>query len=280
MSARLSALRLPTLETPKRNLHKALLRDADENRDLLLVQSRDPPRHERRIRFGLRVLGLSGAGTARELASSNPAVRRLISSTRQFVHLVPLAISAVPEKADAFCMSKDATVNRELYPVEDHTALQFDVGHDERLNIEPYEDHFSLAWTTALSIGPLVGRLQEFLPGAAHVTCIVSSSDDEDSSFSGSREEVVSRLSAQTKSLEFWRLDFSDRAYTWERDHTSGDLVDRGLMGFIGVVFSMPELSRLISATATPAIGACVSQLLPQGAEAVNAARTHRHAVS
>lgn len=279
MSPGLDSSPLSTLAARRAHVRRALLRDADEDRDLLLIQVADPPPDERRMRFRLKILGLSGRGSTNVLASSNPGVRRLLAGSRRFVHAVPLAMSAAREPVDAYVMSREEeAVRPESYPVEGHEALQFDVGDDERLYVEPYGGHFSLAWTTALSSPALLRRLEELLPANQDGTWTVTTGNS-DETLTGPVQEILDRLASNDEPLEFWRLDLPDRAFTWERREVLADVVGHGLMGFIGVDFSEGDLSRLIEATATPAVGARVLELVHQGAQAVRTARALQRTV-
>ena len=164
------------------------------------------------------------------------------------------------------------------YLVEGHEALFFDMGSDDGFYVEPYGDHFSLAWTTTRPAGALLELLQELLPRGESGTWTVTT-EGQDERLTGPLEAVFDRLATHDELLDFWRFDLPDHALTWERKQASDDCVERGLMGFIGVRFSEDALSRLIEATASPMVSSRVWELLPQGARAVNAAQELRHSV-
>jgi hypothetical protein len=165
----------------------------------------------------------------------------------------------------------------EAYSVEGYEALVFDAGDHERLYVEPYGDHFSLAWTTALSLRGLVDRvqgplrLQEQLSGEDGGNWTLTSVN-RDERFRGSLDAFFDCLNSYEDELDFWRFDLHDRAVTWEREGSS-TVHDYGLMGFIGMVFSERDLLPLIQATATPVIGDHLEELVHQGADLVSAAQ-------
>jgi len=168
-------------------------------------------------------------------------------------------------------------IAREGYSVEGHEALVFDAGDHDRLFVEPYGDHFSLAWTTSLSLEGLVGRVkgplrdQERLSGEAGGSWTLTGAD-RDETCSGPLDEFFDSLIKYEDELDFWRFDLHDRAVTWERE-SSSTVPSYGLMGFIGVVFSEEDLSPLIGATATQVISEHLEDLVHQGAELVSASQ-------
>jgi hypothetical protein len=281
MSRRNARTIMPTLESPKNLARRLANRDSDRQRDLLVVQTHGLHAAQRAIRFRLRLLGLSGPGTSHLHASDRFIVRRLVASLARFVEIRPLARPASTLRADAVCMPREANVTREPYEVEDGEALQLDVAQGERLNVEPAEGGFSMAWTTALPATTMLQRLERLLPESAGAELTVGVADG----FEETTEPVSHALGRLTEAVEepgFWRLDLDDRTLTWERSDTppfAGGPAP-GLMGFIGEVFDANYMAHLIGATATPMIGANVAMLLAQCDSVISATHVPHHALT
>jgi hypothetical protein len=237
-------------------------------RDVLITQTREA----RRI-LRLRVLGLTGAGTSRVLASRNALVRRLAASLarQDYVRLDPLASSAW-RYAERTLATEPSTVT---YEVSRGEALHFGYGKFEHFQVEPASGGVALAWSTLLPLEVLLERLRPFLQGTGDAELHVN--------VKGSfRESVVPADQAIAVLLDeeqprFWRLDIPERAITWERDADTriADL-PFGLMGYITDRHEPEYLSALVTATATPRIGRSAEALLGESEETIRLALAAR----
>jgi len=280
---------MPVLESPKSLARTIAIRDLDQDRDLLIVQTRGLEGKWPVGRIRARLLGLSGPGTSQVLASGNFIVRRLVGGLEPFVQTRLLALPTSAELADAVRVRADPDMIPRRYEAEGQEALQFDIAAGERLNVEPAEGFFSMAWSTALPVETLLQRLEAFLPESARARLTVGV-DDGFEEISEPASLAVHRLLESGDGPGFWRLDLPDRTITWELRGAPSveyaapppipDAPPQGLMGFMAEVFDPDYMARLIEATATPMIGANVGSLLSECSSAIMAAHVSRDALA
>jgi hypothetical protein len=276
----LSARPMPMLTSEiKSPPHSIAIRTRKHEDDLLIIQTRKLGTTKPSMRLRLRLLGLSGLGTSHLHPSSSAFVRRLIVPLRksQLVEIHPLALPASTLPADPNCVTLETDVAQTPYDAEGHGALQLTVGQGERLNVEPADGYFSMAWTTALPVVALLRRLEVLLDPAAPVELTIGVDHGFQTTDSPTASAIERLIDAQDD-VGFWRLDLEDRTLTWERDETppmSGGPA-LGLMGFIGDAFDAGYMENLITATATPMIGANAQTLLTRCDDAIGAAHVSR----
>jgi len=246
-----------------------------ERRDLLVVQTREAVRRATRVR--LRMLGLTGEGTYRVLASSSGIVRRLVGelSRSQSVEIRPLALSASRTTDEDTSMGTAMT--QASYPVAAGEALQGRLTESERINFGPSDGQFSIAWTTGLPVETLLPRLQALLADRSEVELTVGVANGFETD-TMQVADAVRRLVDAPAETDFWRIDLSDRSLTWERGSPTLGLPGPpfGLMGFIGERYDRGYLENLIQATATPAVGANAGTLLAKCGPVIDAANVRR----
>lgn len=260
---------MPVLEPQRRSDRWTASWGRKENRDLLVVQTRSA----RGLQIRLRVLGLTGTGTVRVLASRNALVRRVLSELlrKDQVTVRPLAASALRYGSTRTAVEPAQTA----YRVQGGRALQFEFPTGDRLNVEPSKEEFSMAWTTNLPSDTLLGRLEPLIAGRGDTGLIVND-DGEFRELAVSANEAVPMLVSEGQS-RFWRVDFDDRSLTWERGEPNvPGAPDVGLMGFIGAVYEPEYLRALIEATATLTIGANAQALLEACVPVIDAATPPR----
>ena len=152
------------------------------------------------------------------------------------------------------------------YEAEGHTALQFNVADGERLNVEPGESFFSIAWTTALPLAALLQRSERLLPEDANadLTLGVANGFEEMSEPVSSALRHILRVPEEEPDSGVLTSLIEALPGSEERVRTHEKLPPPGRMGFIGEVFDPDYLQILIQTTATPAIGASVGSLVPE----------------
>jgi hypothetical protein len=191
----------------------------------------------------------------------------MLGSTSDYVYVISLALLDEPEAADT--LPAEADMTEERYEIAGGEGIQFSLADGERLNLEPRDSYYSMAWTTALPLTTLIPRLQELLRGGVDGELTVFANNETGPPERGLARDLLGRVLERSAPASFWRLDADDLTLTWEA-RTEADTVGQpGLLGVIADGFKTAEVQELLQATATPLLGARASVLVEQCAEAV-----------
>lgn len=238
---------MPAVQPPRRS-PRSIARLFDKTRrDVLVTQTR-----EARLRLGLRLLGLTGAGTSRVLNSSNAVVRRVLGNlaSEDYVRFEPLTSSALRYAQRTAAMK----LTRIPYDVSEGAALKFGYGERERLRVEPATDGFAVAWTTRLPSELLLERLRIFVPDEGDAELFINADGSFRAATVPSGQAIDTLIGSETP--PFWRLELPERALTWQRELDGRPRQPPvGLMGYISDQREPAYLTELLTATATPFIG-------------------------
>jgi hypothetical protein len=257
------------LEQPGKT--SAAVKASQGDGDLIVIQTGEPKAADLRSRALLRILGLP-QDPVQLRSSGSSLVRRSLGTVKRYVEVITLALPVEPEAADTL-RSAGIQMTESSYETSGGEALQFDFGDGERLNIEPREDSYSIAWTTALPLATLISRLEEFVPDDKPGNLTLFAGDEYRTLSDAFGRKLLDAI-LQTPTLPaFWRLDMDDMTVAWESHPESPIPGQPGLLGVIAGEFNPDYAQKLLEHTATPLIGA---QAPPIVARCAETARRHR----
>lgn len=215
----------------------------------------------------LRSLRLDGIGK-RHRVHLTPQSYGMLHRVR---HLIDVRLVA-PPAGGAAAVAQRVPMPRMTtteYETQDGRALLVELGDGEELTVERHGNSWSVLWSCSLPAPEALRRVAELLPSSGLAS--FSTLDESVTSRSGQPlDEVPSaRISELVDevgdSLTFARLDYKDRAVTWEvspgKRKRGRWLARPGEMGLMAAKRDDDYLVRVIEATATPLVVRAVHEL-------------------
>jgi hypothetical protein len=142
------------------------------------------------------------------------------------------------------------------YEVEGHEARLFQLGSGDSFQIELYDGYYSAAWSSSSPVHALLARLEPLLPEPVGTAVLISSADEL---VERPIADALDAMLNDSEDLDFFRLDYPDRTFTWQ----AGDGADQSpQFGFVGDMFDPQYATALLAATGTTAIAEASSHVL------------------
>lgn len=219
---------------------------------------------------------LEGVST---LVSALALLGRPIASGIQqlFVQLVRRTKVPATASADNSAVGLEANMSAETYAAAGAKAAQFGYPGGERLNVEPYDGYFSMAWTTTFSQEEIIRRIAPLIDGDTPAELMTAYAEGCTWLGPEPAKGVFKTLQDADVSIDFWRLDLDYHTLTWERCDSRLGSRGPGLLGYIADRFDDGYIMKLLSETGTPSIRANASDLVAYSASITRGAHVGPH---